>query len=164
MKQVVFFWNRLYFGFFDYNRRTQIFIYRIFVHLLFSLRHKQKVRRFNNEAISALSDTKFSTVLMIADITMLAFTALLTWTLMNLMSMFLPCVSLATLDEINFCVITAIPSLAINYFMLWRKDKYLEYFELFQKTSRNLNTRWIFISMMCMSLSLTFFILSFCIM
>lgn len=29
MKQVIFFWNRLYYGIFDYNRLTQIFIYII---------------------------------------------------------------------------------------------------------------------------------------
>lgn len=166
MKQVIFFWNRLYYCIFDYNRRTQIFIYKIFAHLLFCLQHKQNmVRRdktmiSSNNAINALSDTKCSTVLMIADITILAFTALLIWTSINLMSILLPCVSLVLTDKITFCIITAIPSLTINYFILWRKDKYLEYFEVFQKTSEKLNTRWSFISMMCLLLSLTFFILS----
>lgn len=83
MKHVIFFWNRLYYGIFDYNRLTQIFIYRIFVRLLSCFLHKKNVVRrdkmiiLNKNAISALSDTKCSTVLMIADVTMLAFTALL---------------------------------------------------------------------------------------
>lgn len=170
MKQVIFFWNRLYYGIFDYNRLTQIFIYKIFVRLLFCFKHKQNVVRrdkiiiLNKNAISALSDTKCSTVLMIADVTMLAFTALLIWTLINLMSMLLPCVSLILVDKTTFCIITAIPSLTINYFILWRKDKYLEYFEVFQKTSQKRNIRWSFISMMCLLLVLTFFIPSLCVM
>ena len=78
--------------------------------------------------------------------------------------MLLPCVSLILVDKTTFCIITAIPSLTINYFILWRKDKYLEYFEVFQKTSQKRNIRWSFISMMCLLLVLTFFILSLCVM
>ena len=143
---------------------------KVFVRLLSCILHKLNVARcdmmtiLNENTIHALSDAKCSTVLMIADVTILAFTALLTWTLINMISLLLPYASLTLMDKTSFCIVTAIPSLMINYFILWRKDKYLEYFEVFRKSSQKQNRIWSLISMACLLLALMSFILSLSIM
>lgn len=173
MKQVIYFWNRLYYGMYDCNKRREIFMYKIFVHRLirslYNLLHKTKVSKQRdktnfNKAISALSNPIIGTALMIADILMITFTALLTWASINFMSLLLPSVSLVGVDKITFVIVSVIPVLTINYFFIWRKKKYLEYFELFQKSSKKRNTIWCIISMICFVLAWVLFIFSFCIM
>lgn len=173
MKRIIYFWNRLYYGMYDCNKRREIFMYKIFVHplirSLYNLLHKTRVSKQRdktnfNKAISALSDPIIGTALMIADILMITFTALLTWTLINLVSLLLPNVSLVGVDKITFFIISAIPVLTINYFFIWRKKKYLEYFEIFQKSSQKRNTIWCFVSMICVVLAWVLFIFSLCIM
>lgn len=172
MKQIIYFWNRLYYGMFDSNRRMDVFLYK-YVHSLirslYNLTHKQKISKQRdktnfNKAISALSDPIISTNAMLADIEIVWFTGLLTYTLINLMSILIPEVSLVGVDKKTFFIITAIPCITINYLFLWRKKKYLVYFEVFQKGSQKLNTIWCFISMICFVLAWGFFIFSLCIM
>lgn len=171
MKQVIYFWNRLYYGMFECNRRTDVFLYK-YIHSLtrslYNLLHKTKVSKQRdktnfNKAISALSNPIIGTALMIADILMITFTALLTWASINFMSLLLPSVSLVGVDKITFVIVSVIPVLTINYFFIWRKNKYLEYFELFQKSSKKQNTIWCITSMICFVLAWVLFIFSLCI-
>lgn len=171
MKQIRFFWNRMYYGLFDYHSRTQMFLFKIVGRLtLFLLQKIDTAKRekwrvnYNVAARTLSSDTKRSTAIRIADVTMMAFTALLTWTFINLLSMFFPGVALYHADKFTFLIITAIPCLSINYLILWKKDRYLRYFKLFQKASRKSNMIWIFISMMCLVLAITMFIISLIVM
>lgn len=171
MKRVIYFWNRLYYGMFDCNRRTDVFLYK-YVHLitrsLYNFLHKTKMEKrrdktiFNN-AINALSDPILSSSSTITDIQIFTFTALLTWTSINFMSILIPDVSLVGVDKITFFIISVIPGLTINYFFIWRNNKYLEYFELFQKSSKKQNTIWCIISMICFVLAWVLFIFSLCI-
>ena len=79
------------------------------------------------------------------------------------MSILIPDVSLVGVDKITFVIVSVIPGLTINYFFIWRKNKYLEYFELFQKSSKKRNTIWCIISMICFVLAWVLFIFSLCI-
>lgn len=117
-----------------------------------------------NKAIGALSNPIIGTSAMLADIEIVWFTGLLTYTLINLMSILIPEVSLVGVDKKTFFIITAIPCIIINYLFLWRKKKYLEYFEAFQKGSKKLNTIWCFVSIICFVLAWVLFIFSLCIM
>lgn len=172
MKRIIYFWNRLYYGMFECFRRTDVYLYK-YVHritrALYNMLHKTKISKQRdktnfNKAISALSDPIISTNAMLTDIQIIWFTALLTMTLINLMSILIPEVSLIGVDKKTFFIITAIPCITINYFLLWRKNKYLEYFELFQKSSKKRNTIWCFISIICFVLAWVLFIFSLCIM
>lgn len=172
MKRIIYFWNRLYFGMFECYRRTDVYLYKYIhpiIRALYNLLHKTKISKRRdktkfNKAISALSDPIISTNAMLADIEIVWFTALLTYTLINLMSILIPEVSLVGVDKKTFFIITAIPCIIINYLFLWRKKKYLEYFEAFQKGSQKLNTIWCFVSIICFVLAWVLFIFSLCIM
>jgi hypothetical protein len=50
--------------------------------------------------------------------------------------------------------------LCLNYYLLWRKDKYLKYFESFEQDSKK-NKEWMLISVICCISILAFFIMSF---
>ena len=171
MEQVIYFWNRLYYGMFECNRRTDVFLYK-YIHSLtrslYNLLHKKKMdkrrdKSIFNDAVSALSNPRLSSASTITDILISTFTALLTWTSINFMSILIPDMSLVGVDKITFVIVSVIPGLTINYFFIWRKNKYLEYFELFQKSSKKRNTIWCIISMICFVLAWVFFIFSLCI-
>lgn len=166
MQHIVLFWNRLYFGFFEYNRVIQLFLYRMVVWLFQRLKIKRNnhIETMHQNVIAALSDMRCSTILLIADYTMIAFAALSIWTIINFISVLFPYISLTHLNKITFCIVTAIPVLSINYLFLWRKDKYLEYFKTFQKSSPRLNRLWCFVSIMCLLIMLALFIYSLIIM
>ena len=154
MKQIELFWNWLYFCFFEFSKKTQIMIDR-FVSSLMSC-FVPKSKRYTR--MSPLSF--FLTQSMISDITMLAFTALLLWTLFNFASILFPSISLVHLDRKAFCLVSGIPCLLINYLFLWRKDKYLKYFESFAKVSSRRKRIWLFVSLLFPPFALLMFIFS----
>ena len=76
MEQVIYFWNRLYYGMFECNRRTDVFLYK-YIHSLtrslYNLLHKKKMdkrrdKSIFNDAISALSNPRLSSASTITDI------------------------------------------------------------------------------------------------
>ena len=166
MKKVMYIWNRLYYGHYCYNRWTQILYYRIFGMILnrflyrLGILNKEKYMRAKKEAVRSLTNEKFSTIVLLSDTTMLAFTALIVWTIANFTALLIPSASPAKLNRATFIVITAIVTIPINYFTLWRKDRYLEYFIEFRKTSSLKNRIWSIISISTMLLALLLFILS----
>ena len=64
------------------------------------------------------------------------------------------------LNRATFILITAIVTIPINYFTLWKKDKYIEYFIVFRNSSSLRNRIWSIISISTMILALLLFILS----
>ena len=91
---------------------------------------------------------------------MIAFTALFFWGTANCLTRIFPCLFLGSLNELIFIIISAIPCLCLNYYLLWRKDKYLKYFESFEQDSKK-NKEWMLISVICCISILAFFIMSF---
>ena len=166
MKKVMYIWNRLYYGHYCYNRWTQILYYRIFgmnlnrILYRLGILNKEKYMRVNKEAVRSLTNEKIGPIVLISDTTMLAFTALIVWTIANFTALLIPSASPAMLNRATFIVITAIVTIPINYFTLWRKDRYLEYFIEFRKTSSLRNRIWSIISISTMLLALLLFILS----
>ena len=160
-------WNRLYYGLFFYYSWVQILFYKIFGIIPISflcklgILNKKKYNSLNKEeVVRGLIDEKFSIVLLISDATMLALTALIVWTIANLISLLIPSASLALLNRSTFILITSILTMPINYFALWRKDKYLEYFKEFHNSSSLRNWIWSIISISTIIFSLLLFILS----
>ena len=166
MKKIMYIWNRLYYGHYYYNRWTQILYYRIFGMILIRIPYrlgminKEKYMRVNKEVVRSLTNEKISTIVLLSDTSMLAFTTLILWTIANFTTLLIPSASPAKLSRATFIVITAIVTLPINYFTLWRKDRYLEYFIEFRKTSSLRNRIWSIISISTMLLALLLFILS----
>ena len=166
----MYFWNRLYYGLFEYNRLMQLLdtriVYKIFAFLLFLFRYKPNKARRNNWifqmkiALSAFSDPRGGLIRNLAEKMMLIFITLLTWTLVNLISMSIDKKLFGTVDFITFSIITVAPSLTINYFFLWRKDRYLKYFKVFQKAPHRQNIIWMCTSMLLFILSIVMFFYS----
>lgn len=158
MKHIELFWNWLYFCVYEWNKITQLAINRVAEALVscFVPNAKRYIR---------MPPLQFWLLqITISDVMMLAFTALLVWTLFNFASILCPRVSLVPLDKWTFCLITVIPSYLINHLLLWRKDKYLKYFERFSKTSPKLKRIWLFISILFLPLVWLMFIYSMMIM
>ena len=166
MKKIIYIWNRLYYGHYYYNRWTQILYYRIFGMILIRIPYrlgminKEKYMRVNKEVVRSLTNEKISTIVLLSDTSMLAFTTLILWTIANFTTLLIPSASPAMLNRATFIVITAIVTIPINYFTLWRKDRYLEYFIEFRKTSSLRNRIWSIMSISTLILALLLFILS----
>lgn len=158
MKHIELFWNWLYFCVYEWNKITQLAINRVAEALVscFVPNAKRYIR------MPPLQFWLLQTS--ISDVMMLAFTALLVWTLFNFASILCPRFSLVPLDKWTFCLITGIPCYLINHLLLWRKDKYLKYFERFSKTSSKLKRIWLFISILFLPLAWLMFIFSMMIM
>lgn len=124
------------------------------------LLNKKKYDRLNKDVARSLTDERLSIVILISDATMLIFTALIVYTIANLISLLIPRASLAHLDRATFILVTSILIVPINYFTLWRKDKYLELFEEFHNSSSLRNWTWAIISISSVILALLLFILS----
>ena len=166
MKKLVYVWNRLYYGLFLYHSWTQLLWHRVLWVIPTSflcrvgLLNKEKNDSRNKEVARSLTDEKLSTVLLITDTTMLAFTTLIVWTIANLTSVLIPGASPAFLSRGAFMLVTAVLIVPINYFTLWRKDKYLEYFDEFRSSSSSTNRTWAIVSICAVLLALVLFIYS----
>lgn len=166
MKKITYIWTRLYYGLFLYHSWTQILLHKalwvIPIRFLckLGLLNKRKYDRLNKEVARSLTDERISIVILITDATMLAFTALIVFTIANLISLLIPCASLAHLNRFEFILVTSILIVPINYYALWRKDKYLESFKEFRKSSSLRNWIWAITSISAVILALLLFILS----
>ena len=170
MKKLVYVWNRLYYGLFLYHSWTQLLFHRVLwvIPIGFLCRvgllNKEKNDSRNKEVARSLTDERLSVVLLISDATMLAFTTLIVWTIANLTSLLIPGASPAFLSRGAFMLITAILIVPINYFALWRRDKYLEYFDEFRSSSSSTNRTWAIVSICAVLLALVLFVYSLCLM
>lgn len=166
MKKVIYIWNRLYYGLFFYYSWVQVLFYKIFwaipINFLCDLGilNKKKHSRLNTEVARSLTDEKISIVVLISDATILAFTALIVWTIANFSSLLIPRLSLVFLNRSPFILITSILVMPMNYFILWRKNRYLEYFKKFHNSTPLRNWIWSAISISAILFALLLFILS----
>ena len=164
-------WNRLYYGMFFYHRWTQILYSKILwiipISVLYKLGILNKTKysrliRLNKKMIRTLTDEKSSVVLTCTDITILVLTGSIVWAIANLISIPIPSASIELLDRVPFMIISAILVVLINYFCLWRNNRYLEYFKEFRNSSPLRNTIWAIISTSTVIIAFVLFLLSFC--
>lgn len=165
MKKVLYIWNRLYYGIYCYHSWSQILLYKILVRIPISILCQlgllnQKHKNENKEVRRSLTDEKLSTVILISDATILAFTVLIVCTIANFSSLLIPRLSLVFLNRSSFILIISILVMPINYFILWRKDKYLEYFKKFHSSTPLKNCIWSIVSIVALIIALLMFILS----
>lgn len=160
------YFNKNRFSYDKYMNRMQLYYYKVVLCISNSVLQccKRKPLKAKKNVIEALVDAKCSTIILVADVTMLAFTALLLWTMINFTSMIFPWLSLVHTEKITFCIITVFPVLFINYRMLWRNDRYIEYFKIFQKATLISCRIWSIITGMCVLIVFALFIFSLSIM
>lgn len=160
MKYLELFWNRLYYCIFKCDKKTQTLLNRFFECLFYYLKFYRN-RKGNNTRIPYNETVGIC----VSDYIMRdGFTCLLIWTLFNLVSIFFPCVSLLPLGKTVFILVSVVPCLFINFFFLWRKDKYLRYWEVFAKDTPGIRRVWYCITCVCLLLVWPIFIFSMIIM
>lgn len=156
MKYIELFWNRLYYCIFNCDKKTQTLLNKCLFYYLKFYRN----RKGNNTKIPYNETVGIC----VSDYIMIGFTCLLIWTLFNLVSILFPCVSLLPLGKTAFILASVVPCLFINYFFLWRKDKYLRYWEVFAKDTPGIRRVWYCITCVCLLLVWPIFIFSMIIM
>ena len=141
MKKIDYFWNRLYYSIYCYHRCTQFYIHKIVwsaIKLSFSIFYQHdtskemKLDKKEKYVINSLTDKRLSTIIMISDTSILALTMLLVWGVMNCLTNIIPFLSISSISFLSFVIISGIPSLAINHILIWRKERYLKYFNQFE--------------------------------
>ena len=158
MKQIEWFWNRMYFCIFEFNKETQLWLNRFVDNLLKHIfRSKKTFVRMPPLQFYLLQES-------LSDYIMMGFTCLLVWPLANFVTILFPCLSLAYLDKKTFILVSVVPCLLINYFFLWRKDKHLKYCKVFAKENRKVKRKWNYITLVCLLLSFVMFIFSMVVM
>ena len=159
MKYIELFWNRLYYCIFNCDKKTQNLLNRFCEYLFYYLKFYRN-RKGNNTRIPYNETVGIC----VSDYIIIGFTCLLIWTLFNLVSILFPCVSLLPLGKTAFILVSVVPCLFINYFFLWRKDKYLRYWEVFAKDTPGIRRVWYCIACVCLLLVWPIFIFSMIIM
>jgi len=152
MRKILMLWQRVHYNVFEFNKFMQI---NIFGFPLFSLLKNKHIKRLYKKrgvndpekAIKkALTDPSDSTIIVLTDTFMCILLFLLLITLSNFISSLIKIVLFATLNKIAFLLIFFEPSLLINYFALWQHDRYLIYFQKFEKEKIEEKKKWARIS------------------
>lgn len=164
-------WNRLYYGMFFFHRWIVILISKILWIIPISVLYKlgifnktkyNRLIKLCKELTRILIDENASLALTYTNIAILVLTGSIVWAIANLISIPIPSASFALLDRVPFMIISAILIVPINYFCLWRNNRYLEYFKEFRNSSPLRNRIWAIISMSAVIIAFVLFLLSFC--
>jgi hypothetical protein len=91
-----------------------------------------------------LTDRRNSTVIWQVDVFMCILIGLISFSCINFLSALLG--EIIATNKFVFVSILLVPSLVINYYLLWKKDKYLLYFKEFDKEPKEVKRKWGWIS------------------
>lgn len=171
MKNILRLWQRLHYNVFEFNKFTQIHIFGFPVFFLLKNRYVKKAYQKrgvqNPEKIvrNTLVNSKQSTITWLSDGFMCILIILLMFSILNIISAFWGTILLFQLNKILFVLICLIMSFVINYYTLWKDDKYLIYFKEFEKESREKKIKWGWLSfttiigILCMAI-LSFYVIA----
>ena len=166
MNCIIYFWNRLYFGIFECHKQAQLFAFKTIEVpigiIAKALGHRRNPLEKNKKVVlNALTDPQKSSISRLAMQSMYIFSCCSIFALVNFSSILFPHLSLVGCNEILFFVALGTPTFCINYFFLWRNDKYLVYYKLFEKSSRRTNRVWRWVSFLSVIGSIVLLIFSF---
>lgn len=163
-------WQRIYFNIFTFNKFTQINIVGLPV-LLF-LRNKHIKKAYQKRGVAdpektvrrVLVDRKNSTIVWLTDGFMCILIMIIFFTIVNLLSAAVGTMLMANLNKIVFVAVCLILTMGFNYIVLWKNDKYVDYFEKFEKEPKVKKRKWAWISFGVVVGIFLLMILSFAIM
>lgn len=93
-----------------------------------------------------ISNPKSGTINWLTDGFMILFVALIYFSILNFITIISGYIIWKDWSRLVFILLTVIPAIAINYFALWKNDKYLTYFKEFEKETREMKRKWAWIS------------------
>lgn len=167
MKNILILWQRLHYNVFEFNKFTQIHIFGFTVLLLLKNKYikkaylKRGVQNPERIVRNTLISPKQGNIIWLSDGCMCLLIILLMFSILNIISAFLGVILLAQLNKIMFVLICLILSLVINYYALWKDDKYLIFFKEFDKEPREKKIKWGWLSFAIIIASFSILILSF---
>jgi hypothetical protein len=153
MELLVNIWQRLHYNVYRFNAFSQIYVVGLPFTLLY--RNKYIIKIFSEKRgiknpeqffKKILTDPKNSTVMWISDVSMCILVMLMLFTVANLISSIFETVLLAQLSKLLFLVICLVPSMGVNYYLLWKDNKYLTYFNKFEQEPKEVKRKWAWIS------------------
>lgn len=145
-------WQRVYFNVFAFNKFTQLYVFGFPFLLLLRNKYIKEVYKKRGVADpeklikSVLVDRKNSSILWISDTFMCILVVFFVFTIVNLLSALVGVVLMASLNFWVFLTVCLISSMGINYLVLWKNNRYLEYFKIFDKETKSEKLKWAWIS------------------
>jgi hypothetical protein len=152
MELLVKLWQRLHYYVFEFNKFTQLNIFGLPV-LLFlkngfvkKIYNKRGVANPDKIVKNALVDKKNSTIIWLSDVFMCILLILVLFSILNIASALSNKILLGSLNKAYFLIVCLVPSIGLNYYLLWKNDKYLTYFIEFDKEPKAVKRKWAWIS------------------
>lgn len=170
MKNILLYWQKLHYNVYKFNCFTQVYIFGLPVTLL--LKNKFIIRQYEKRGVKNPSEivTRTTTrpdigaVNWGTDIYMILFIAMICFSIFNFITAIAGYMIWADWSFLIYLILIAVPSVLINYFALWKDDKYLAYYKEFEKEPKQERLKWAWISFITVILILLLLIFSFWIM
>jgi uncharacterized integral membrane protein len=152
MKKVLLFWQMLHYNVY----RFHFFVSDKIIGLPFDLflRNKHIVNLYKKRGVENPADlvrkattrSDIGPVNWKTDGTMILLIALITFSILNFATAIAGYMVWSSWSPLIFILMIGIPSILINYFALWKDDKYLTYFKVFEKETKAVKQKWAWIS------------------
>lgn len=170
MGKILLLWRQIHYNFYKFNCFTQIYV----IGLPFTLFLKIKAinefykRRGIKDPSSffkkTLTNPQTSTVNWLTDGSMILLIASIAFSILNFVTAIAGYMIWADWSFLIFLLIAGVPSVMVNYYALWKNDKYLVYYKEFEKQSKEEKRKWAWISFVSILLIILILVLSFIIM
>lgn len=152
MKDILLLWQKMHYNIYRFNVFTSIYVFGLPIMLL--LKNKYILEIYKKKGISnpeklirsTISNPKVGTINWLTDGFMILFIALICFSILNFITIISGYVIWKNWSPLVFILLIGIPAIVINYFALWKNDKYLTYFKKFEKETRNMKRKWAWIS------------------
>lgn len=152
MNNVLLFWQKVHYNVYKFNCFTQVYVFGLPITLL--LKNKYIIKQYEKRGIKnpseivrrTLTSPQTSTVNWLTDSIMLLLIGLIVFLILNFATAIAGYMVWSSWSPIIFILMIGIPSILINYFALWKDDKYLTYFKEFEKETKAVKQKWAWIS------------------
>lgn len=170
MKKVLIFWQKIHYNIYKFNCFTQIYIFGLPITLL--LKNKYIIKQYEKRGVKnpseivrrTLINPRTSTVNWLTDGCMILLIGLIIFSFLNFLATITGYLIWEDWPFLVYFIIIVFPSILINYFTLWKNDKYLVYYKEFDKEPKKVRLKWAWITFSTIVLIVILLIISFIIM
>lgn len=170
MEKVLLFWQKLHYNVYRFNCFTQMYVFGLPITLL--LKNKYIIKQYEKRGVKnpseivkrTLINPQTSTVNWLTDGIMILLIGLIVFSMLNFVTVIAKYMIWIDWSFLIYLVLISVPSILINYFALWKDDKYLVYYKEFEKQSKEEKRKWAWISFITVLLIIFLLILSFKVM
>jgi hypothetical protein len=170
MKKVLLLWRQIHYNFYKFNCFTQIYVIGLPFTLFLKIKavnefyKRRGIKDPSSFFTRKLTNPQTSTVNWLTDGIMIFLIASITFSILNFITVSTGYMIWADWSFFIFLILIGLPSVLVNYFVLWKDDKYLVYYKEFEKQSKEEKRKWAWISFITVLLIILLLILSFKVM